>query len=611
MSLRRWRARGFLPWISGVAALALGAGFAPVSPPRAIDRAEYRQRLHGFWLAQCIANWTGLKTEGRYIEPPFLTDENWGMLIGGHPLQFVTWQNPWLADDDTDVEYVYVHLLGALNTPVLSPTQIADGWTSHINRYIWVSNARARELIGRGVLPPATSLGAANAHRLQIDAQLTTEVFGAIWPGMPERALAAGDLPIRTTAGGYGAHAAQFYAVLYSLATQVPPGLTGREQVVWLVTEARRWVPGTSKSADIVDFVLEDFLANPDVNDWERTRDRVHERYHGNAGAHGFVYRGWTESSVNFACGIMALLYGQTDFKRTVQIGTLSGWDSDNGTATMGGLLGLMQGYDAIRAAFPGVWMSDRYNIYRTRDNLPDYLPADPEAEDTLSMMADRVLALVDRAVEHAGGSVNLVTNQWILPPAISGDPLAHSPTQREAARSANLAVRAAGGTVTAHVSQPGIPPPGHGSGEVALIANGFDADGSGLEPIPGGEAYFTSQIAGAPPPRQVVLTVEYDRPVAVAAVRFIEGDHFDGPLARGGWFVPLPVELRIDGAWVSPPGVTGPSPAPDAARPFQILEWTLVQPVQATGIRVRARPGGFDGFVTCTELDGLVPIEP
>ena len=74
--------------------------------------------------------------------------------------------------------------------------------------------------------------------------------------------------------------------------------------MVWLVEEARHYIPDSSKTAGIVDFVLQDFLDNPDVDDWERTRDRVYERYHLNAAENGFVYRDWVESSVNFAAGL-------------------------------------------------------------------------------------------------------------------------------------------------------------------------------------------------------------------------------------------------------------------------------------------------------------------
>ena len=54
-------------------------------------------------------------------------------------------------------------------------------------------------------------------------------------------------------------------------------GLPGRDRVVWLVREARKYLPDTSKSADVVDFVLADFLANPDP-DWDGTWVRIESR---------------------------------------------------------------------------------------------------------------------------------------------------------------------------------------------------------------------------------------------------------------------------------------------------------------------------------------------
>jgi hypothetical protein len=81
-----------------------------------------------------------------------------------------------------------------------------------------------------------------------------------------------------------------------------------------------------------------------------------------NASANGFRYAGWVESSVNFAAGVVALLYGEMDYRRTVRIGALAGWNSDKPAATMAGLLGLIYGHDRIVAEFPEQsQFSDRY----------------------------------------------------------------------------------------------------------------------------------------------------------------------------------------------------------------------------------------------------------
>lgn len=595
------RAANFAAWATVRACpgcvVVMASTMAMAQGPRLLQRDEYRDRLEGMWLGQCIANWTGLRTEGRAKEPPFLTDDDWGRVdLGRGLVTFVLDQDPWGADDDTDIEYVYLHLMDRFGRAALTPSEIRQGWIDHINRYIWVSNAEARELMGRGVLPSATALAPANQFWLKIDAQLTTEFFGCLAPGMPEHALRLADLPIRTTASGFAAHASQVFAVMYSLATQVPQGLSGRERSLWLVSRARVYIPDSSKTADIIDFVTADFLTNPDPQDWERTRDRIHERYQRDAVANGFRYRAWTESSVNFATGIMALLYGQGDYKRTVQIGTLSGWDSDNGTATMGGLLGLMLGRAGVEAQFPGVPLSNRYWISRTRDGLPDYLPGDPAAEDTFALMSQRMIPLVERTIRDAGGLV-AEDGEWLLPPPHPGPALAWSPTAREHASSGTLHVRALGGTVSTS-APPSSPGPQRGVGLHARIADCFETDFSGVDP-PQDSARWYYSSEGAAAPGEITLTVSYDRDVVSTAVRFVEGDHFAG---SGGWFDTVRAEVLTGGVWT--PLVSPPSASLDPNAPFQIVEWTLASPTPVRGVRVRGVPGGPGRFATCSELD-------
>lgn len=594
--------------------LAQGLEGQKYTGERLVSRAEYREKIRGMWLGQCIANWTGLQTEGRHTTGTFLTDAAWGFpqpYSNGFPLEYKWFFNPWWADDDTDIEYVYQHLMLQHDTLDLSPEQLAAGWVLHINRYIWVSNATARGLIGRGVLPPATSLASVNVNRLAIDAQLTTEFYGMFSPGMPGRAMQTADLPIRTTASGFAAHASQFYVALYALAPVAPRSMSAQEKTMWLVEQAREYIPDGSRASEIVDFVVADYLANADPTDWESTRDKLYQRYHLNAAANGYVYRGWAESAINFATGVMALVYGQGDYRQSVKIGTLSGWDSDNGTATMGGLLGLINGYDHIRNQFGG-GPRENFWILRTRDNLPDYTGGADAFEDTFGMMADRVLSLIERNIEAHGGVVQ--GGDWVLAPVErEGVPLLYSPTAREDTRSVNNSVRRAGGTVTATCVAGGgttAPPAQRGTASTAHVANGLETKFDGLEEVEATRTYFTTQGMGTGSGGEVSIEVTYDRPVEVHTIRFIEGDHFTDGTGNGGWFGDLQGAGRgfsvrgVDGVWMDAVGVL--ATAQDAARPFQILDYVLTQSVVATGIRVRGVAGGTSQFVTCGELDAL-----
>src|SRR5688572_28255794 len=80
------------------------------APRRELYAESYGRHLRGMWLAQSIANWTGLQTEGTKIESPFLTDADWGSVV-----DFVFYE-PWPADDDTDVEYILLHLMTEYDT---------------------------------------------------------------------------------------------------------------------------------------------------------------------------------------------------------------------------------------------------------------------------------------------------------------------------------------------------------------------------------------------------------------------------------------------------------------------------------------------------------------
>jgi hypothetical protein len=525
------------------------------------------------WLGECIANWTGIQTEGDRTGPPFYTDRDWSS-IG-----FVLNQNPWLADDDTDIEYVYVHLLNEHSTTTLSPNQIRYGWMKHINEWIWVSNAKVRSMFDEGVLPPATSLLNANELAIQIDAQLTTEIFGALAPGMTHKALQMANLPILTTASSYAAHASQFHVLLYSLASRLDKQLPPRDQALWLVDEASKYIPSTSKIIDIVNFVKADFLSNPDVNDWESTRDKIYERYQHNAQANGFKYHGWVESSINFAAGIMALLYGEMDYRRTIQIGTLAGWDSDNPTATLGGLLGLVYGYDQLIEEFPEVDnFSDEYNVYRTRDALPDYLPQDPNAEDTFTMMANRMLSIIDLAVDEANGTVQ--GNTWFIPDD-EGVPIEQNPLYKLMQNSANNIVRSSGGMVTAISSIGGT--------NINAIIDGFEHNFNGEEWFGETSEFLSDKTTSA------IITVTYNQTVTAKTIRVIEGKENTG-------YISADIKILQNGSWISPNEVLQYTLF-DPVQAVQIIDYELATPLDIEGIRIS---GEINGRLNILEFDAF-----
>ncbi len=391
-----------------------------------VNREHYQEQLAGFWLGACVANWTGLTPEMDKVEPPFYTDASWGgpdeLSVWGEPgpkdtLEFYLLPEgtAWGSDDDTDIEYLYLHLLYTLGVTRLNGEQIREGWLAHMwsdnynrdgNNFLWVSNENAYELMRTGVVPPATGEPERNSGFDRIDAQLTTELFGLLAPGRPDVALEMARLPILTVARENAQLAAEFYVVMHALAATVDPEKSRLDQLIWLSAEARKHLPETSFLANMYDFIWSAYLQNPDKDDWESTRDQVYEAYQLN-GRGGYHYEQSYDAGINFAASLVSLFYGQGDLRRTIRIGSLVGWDCDNPTATWGGLIGFLIGCDAVQAAFPEMKLSTTYRISRTRRAFPDYTP-DQEGEDTFALMAQRGCAVIDRVVKtEMGGSVD------------------------------------------------------------------------------------------------------------------------------------------------------------------------------------------------------------
>ncbi len=611
----------------GLAGTVFGQSDGPAASVTAIGRvqqpvgsllaeSDYVDRLQAMWLAQSIANWTGLVTEGVRTAPPFFTDADWGTLQGdpdqnGGLIDFVL-SAPWGADDDTDIEYIYLDAMTQAGRAALTAAEIRSAWIDHIAPYqfIWVSNLAAHELMRKNpaTLPGSTSLLAANAQSLMIDAQLTTELFGAIAPGNPVRALELADLPIRTTASSYAAHAAQFHVALYSLAAVADRDLEPAARMRWLVETARRLLPDTSKAADVIDFCLARTASPSDLDDWEVVRDAIHDRYQARADANGFLYLHWYESPINLATGVLALLCGQGDLRRTIQIGTLSGWDSDNGTATMGGLLGLSGGMQIFTEAFPYATISDHYDILRTRIGFepPDCVDWHVNCLDRFSLMAERMLPrVVEETLASGGGHwPGTLVLPWfdeaLLHPA--ANPLAsrHASSGSNTLRTLEVPVTA--NLVGATLFAPGV------SGGLAEVHDGLEFDFSGIDrqiPLFAGRHWVAVRLE--PGAAELSLEVRWPTQLIASGVRFVEGPRgfVFADAAWAGGFTALAVDVHTGGAWVTVEAA--PESRPSSSLDFEFVEWSLPEAAPVTGVRLRGTPGA-SGIATISELEAIVP---
>jgi ADP-ribosylglycohydrolase len=299
------------------------------------------------------------------------------------------------SDDDTDIEFVTLHAVEKHGLDI-DYREITEMWKRHINRKIWVANRTARALMDEGLLPPATGSKENNENWFQIDPQLVNEIWSAFYPGMTARAVARADWGAHITNDDWGVHPTLAYAAMYSAAFF-------ETNAARLVKIALDVVPQDSPFYEGMEDVIR---WHREFEDWRETRKRIHEKY--------WAYRkGDYEAPVsvvsslcNGLCGIMAILYGEGDFVRTVGIAVSAGYDCDNQAATCGGLIGVMHGVAAIPDEFTlglpgerGRWekpFNDQY-INWSRDELPNLTK--------ISDLVKRTRAVAEQAILQHGGS--------------------------------------------------------------------------------------------------------------------------------------------------------------------------------------------------------------
>ena len=399
-----------------------------------IDRQDYLNKLEGFWLGQSIANWTGLITEmdkignvGEIKTGNFYTRENWNK--NDEPniwspnseyetIDFVLRNKNeiWGSDDDTDIEYMYQELMFQGNETILSPEDIRNGWLKHIKieeeNFLWVSNQKAFDLMNQGFLPPETSNPEFNEHFDMIDAQLTTEIFGLLSPINYKYALKMSNLPVRTTSRGDAALISEFYIIIHSLASTINPNMPLHKELVRISDLASEILNKDSYSYKMYDYVKKKFESGIK---WEHTRDSIYNRYQVkqmdgyDITSRELYCNGCFASGINFASSLVSYFYGKGDFKETIKIASLSGWDSDNPASTWGGLLGFIHGKTKIENIFNEP-LSNKYNIHRTRQNFEN------NGLDNFKNMSKKGLSIIDNVVLKTGGSVDSDENSWYIP---------------------------------------------------------------------------------------------------------------------------------------------------------------------------------------------------
>ena len=380
----------------------------PAQNHRTISEEELTDKIAGYWIGQLAGNYIGFPFENLYTETPvpvfadryfdYRDADSLGLKMNlndrrGYVRIMADAMGGAWSDDDTDIEFVMLYGLEKYGLDI-TYEEVAELRKKHINRFIWASNARVKELLNEGYLPPKTGSKALNENWYRITSQLINEIWGVIYPGMTNKAAEWGEWGAKITGDDWGTHGAIVYAAMYSAAFF-------EKDVNQLIQIGISKLPDGSPFKTGVEDVIRWHKKNPD---WRETRRLIHENYYEEVNGFEIPYP-VAGAVVNGLSAIMALLYGEGDFTKTVGIAVTAGYDCDNQAATVGGLLGVMNGAKNIPDKFTkeissrGKWnkpFNDTYINY-SRDHLPNY--------NKISVIVERLVKLTETAIIQSGGT--------------------------------------------------------------------------------------------------------------------------------------------------------------------------------------------------------------
>lgn len=354
---------------------------------KTITVTELRDKIAGAWIGQMIGNIYGLPHENKYVNAPGVEKWPYGYTKN---LDKLKQYKGAFSDDDTDVEYMYLLQMEKYGH---EPTyeQMREAWMFHVRDRVWLANRGALGLMHFGYTPPFTGDKDINPHWFQIDPQLINEIWAYTAPGMIKYASQKSDWAARITSDDWGAEPTVHYGAMYAAAFF-------EKDVRKLIDIGLQELPPNGRYAQTVRDMIALHKKYP--NKWQDAWKEMAEKYY--VTEPNLTKTIWN-ANLNGACGILAMLYGNGDFQRTLDLSCAMGFDADNQAATVAGLLGIVYGFKGLpKDLYLPIegWtkpFNDTY-INITRHELPDA---------SIQDMIDRMLKVTLQLVKAKGGKVS------------------------------------------------------------------------------------------------------------------------------------------------------------------------------------------------------------
>jgi len=301
--------------------------------------SDYAMRVYAGVLGKIIAVYAGKPFEGwsyqaimdRFGEINYYVHEQ-----AKYPLI--------AADDDISGTFCFLRAIPDYgNSKSLTSEQIGQTWLNYLieeKTVLWwggmgMSTEHTAYLrLKHGIKAPASGSIATNGTIVaeQIGAQIFIDGWALVAPGDPDLAVELAGKAARVSHDGEAVYGAQVIAAIEAMAFV-------EKDIDKLIDAGLARIPGNCLIARLIADIRK---WRREDGDWRKTREKIERNY-------GYdKYGGNCHIIPNHALIILALLYGEGDFQKSVMIVNTSGWDTDCNSGNVGCIIGIRNGLDGF-----------------------------------------------------------------------------------------------------------------------------------------------------------------------------------------------------------------------------------------------------------------------
>ncbi len=316
-----------------------------------LNKDELYDRVYGAWLGRCagcvlgkpVENWSRQKIEA-YLNS-----------VDAYPLSsYFPVRNPFMEglplnpsypvatlgnihfmprDDDIDYTILGLHILETFGKAFNSENVAQASFSTLPFNLVYTAEAIAYRNLVNGLIPPQTA-SYHNPYQEWIGAQIRADIWGYANPGNPQRAAEWAFRDASYTHTGIGIYGEMWIAACIAAAFI-------EEDPRQVILAGLNEIPQENRLSQAI---LDTLKWTKEYNDWKAVWEQIQAHYGNYHSIHVIP---------NTCFIVMGLMMGDGDFEKSICTTVMAGGDTDCTGATVGSMIGVMQG----RKALPEKWI--------------------------------------------------------------------------------------------------------------------------------------------------------------------------------------------------------------------------------------------------------------